>query len=90
MQKEITSDWYASWFDTPYYHILYKDRDNAEADSFMERLTSFLQLKQNDTILDLACGKGRHAISLSQDLTFRAWIYRHPAFNLQNNTSLRI
>jgi len=66
MQKEITSDWYASWFDTPYYHILYKDRDNAEADSFMERLTSFLQLKQNDTILDLACGKGRHAISLSQ------------------------
>lgn len=60
------NDWYASWFDTPYYHILYKDRDNAEADSFMERLTSFLKLKQNDTILDLACGKGRHAISLSK------------------------
>ncbi len=66
IQKEIMSDWYASWFDTPYYHILYKDRDNAEADSFMERLTNFLKLKQNDSILDLACGKGRHAISLSQ------------------------
>ncbi|MAZ72566.1 MAG: SAM-dependent methyltransferase [Flavobacteriaceae bacterium] len=66
MQKEITSDWYASWFDTPYYHILYKDRDNAEANSFMDRLTQFLQLEENDTILDLACGKGRHAISLSQ------------------------
>ena len=66
MQKETTSDWYASWFDTPYYHILYKDRDNEEADNFMERLTSFLQVKQNDTILDLACGKGRHAVSLSQ------------------------
>ncbi len=65
-QKEIMSDWYASWFDTPYYHILYKDRDNAEADSFMERLTNFLQLERKDTILDLACGKGRHAISLSK------------------------
>ncbi|MPT36590.1 MAG: SAM-dependent methyltransferase, partial [Flavobacterium sp.] len=26
MQKDTTT-WYASWFDTPYYHILYKDRD---------------------------------------------------------------
>lgn len=66
MQKETTSDWYASWFDTPYYHILYKDRGNVEAESFMERLTNFLHLKQNDTILDLACGKGRHSISLSK------------------------
>jgi len=66
MQKEITSNWYTSWFDTPYYHILYKDRDNAEADGFMKRLTNFLQLEQNDTILDLACGKGRHAVSLSK------------------------
>ncbi len=66
IQKEIMSDWYASWFDTPYYHILYKDRDNAEADSFMERLTGFLKLEKNDAILDLACGKGRHSISLSK------------------------
>jgi SAM-dependent methyltransferase len=66
IQKEIMSDWYASWFDTPYYHILYKDRGTIEAGSFMERLTNFLQLEQNDSILDLACGKGRHAISLSK------------------------
>jgi SAM-dependent methyltransferase len=66
MQKEIRNDWYASWFNTPYYHILYKDRNNDEAESFMERLTSFLQLKPNDTILDLACGKGRHSISLNK------------------------
>lgn len=66
IQKEIMSDWYASWFDTPYYHILYKDRDTKEADSFMERLTAFMQLQKNDTILDLACGKGRHSVSLSK------------------------
>ncbi len=65
MQKE-TENWFASWFDTPYYHILYHDRDHKEAASFMKRLTSFLKLKPNDTILDLACGKGRHAITLNQ------------------------
>lgn len=65
MQKE-TENWFASWFDTPYYHILYQDRDYKEAVGFMKRLTTFLNLKENDTILDLACGKGRHAITLNE------------------------
>ena len=25
------SDWFKSWFDSPYYHILYKYRNDAEA-----------------------------------------------------------
>lgn len=65
MQKE-TENWFTSWFDTPYYHILYKDRDYEEALIFMKKLTGFLELKKGQTILDLACGKGRHAISLSE------------------------
>jgi len=60
MQKD-TENWYTSWFDTPYYHILYKNRDYKEAGTFMENLTSFLKLPKNAEILDLACGKGRHA-----------------------------
>ncbi|MBE9489163.1 MAG: class I SAM-dependent methyltransferase [Bacteroidetes bacterium] len=60
MQKD-TENWYSSWFDTPYYHILYKNRDYKEAGDFMENLTSFLKLPKNAKILDLACGKGRHA-----------------------------
>jgi SAM-dependent methyltransferase len=60
MQKE-DENWYASWFNTPYYHILYKDRNHREAALFMNRLTAFLALKPKDTILDLACGRGRHA-----------------------------
>lgn len=54
-------NWYASWFDTPYYHILYKDRDYDEAAVFMQNLTAFLQLPKGASILDLACGKGRHS-----------------------------
>lgn len=60
MQKE-KDNWYASWFNTPYYHILYKDRNHREAALFMNQLTEFLKLEPKDAILDLACGKGRHA-----------------------------
>lgn len=60
MQKD-TENWYSSWFDTPYYHILYKNRDFKEAGDFMENLTTFLKLPKHAEILDLACGKGRHA-----------------------------
>ena len=59
------SNWYASWFDTPFYHILYKDRDHKEAESFMSNLTNYLNLPEGGKILDLACGKGRHAIYLN-------------------------
>lgn len=60
-----TKDWFTSWFDTPFYHILYKDRDDKEAQSFMETLTSYLNLHKNASILDLACGKGRHSVYLN-------------------------
>ena len=60
-----TKDWFTSWFDTPFYHILYKHRDDKEAQSFMENLTSYLNISEHGTILDLACGKGRHAVYLN-------------------------
>ena len=65
MQKE-TNNWFASWFDTPYYHILYKDRDYEEAQLFMDNITQYLNLPDDAKILDLACGKGRHSIYLNQ------------------------
>lgn len=58
--------WYASWFDTPYYHILYRDRDYTEAGHFMKQLTGYLKLDQESKILDLACGRGRHSIFLNR------------------------
>ena len=60
-----TTQWFASWFDTPYYHILYKDRDHEEAQTFMDVLTRYLNLPEQGRILDLACGKGRHSIYLN-------------------------
>ncbi len=61
-----TKEWFAEWFDSEFYHILYKDRDYKEAELFMKNLVSFLNLKKGSTILDLACGKGRHAVYLNK------------------------
>ncbi len=58
-------DWFVSWFDTSYYHILYKDRDDTDAQIFMQNITSFLKLPNQTHILDLACGKGRHSVFLN-------------------------
>ncbi|WP_299600084.1 class I SAM-dependent methyltransferase [uncultured Aquimarina sp.] len=65
MLKDSTM-WYASWFDTPYYHILYKDRGHEEAQQFMDNLSNYLNLEPGEKLLDLACGKGRHSIYLNQ------------------------
>ncbi|MFD1605983.1 class I SAM-dependent methyltransferase [Flavobacterium artemisiae] len=65
-QEDGNPNWYSSWFDTPYYHILYKDRNYREAQIFMDNLTHYLNLPEKAKVLDLACGKGRHSIYLNQ------------------------
>jgi SAM-dependent methyltransferase len=61
-----SENWFSSWFDSPYYHILYKDRNYREAQLFMDNLTHYLNMPEGAKVLDLACGKGRHAIYLNQ------------------------
>ena len=63
--EQPNDNWYASWFDSPYYHILYKDRDYEEAQLFMDNITNYLNLPEDAKILDLACGKGRHSVYLN-------------------------
>ena len=63
-------DWFSDWFDSKYYHILYTDRDNAEAEHFISNILDFLNPKKEQHILDLACGKGRHS-KLLNDLGYR-------------------
>jgi SAM-dependent methyltransferase len=57
----MEKDWFKSWFDSPYYHILYRDRDDREAKEFMDRLIDYLQPNPGSRILDMPCGKGRHS-----------------------------
>lgn len=55
------SRWFETWFNSPYYHILYQHRDPAEAENFVENLIQYLQPPEDAHFLDLACGAGRHA-----------------------------
>nr|WP_242922227.1 class I SAM-dependent methyltransferase [Pontibacter liquoris] len=59
-------EWFSTWFDSPYYHILYHNRDASEARQFIDKLLAYLHPKPHEKILDLACGKGRHSVYLSQ------------------------
>lgn len=54
------------WFDSDYYHILYKHRDYSEARNFIDNIVEYLDLKKGSKILDLACGIGRHSIYLEE------------------------
>ena len=58
-------DWFINWFNSKYYHILYKSRNKDEASDFIKTIISKLSLKSNESVLDLGCGNGRHSISLS-------------------------
>ena len=60
------SEWYLDWFNSPFYHQLYKERDYSEATYFMNNLISKLQIDKNSSILDLACGRGRYSLYLSK------------------------
>ncbi|MES2591989.1 MAG: class I SAM-dependent methyltransferase [Bacteroidota bacterium] len=56
--------WFENWFDSPYYHILYKHRNYKEAELFIDHLIDFIQPETNAKFLDLGCGKGRHSVYL--------------------------
>ena len=59
------ADWFTDWFNTSYYHTLYKNRNDDDAQLFMRNITEFLQLSKTSYIHDLPCGKGRHSIYLN-------------------------
>ena len=59
-------EWFESWFDSPYYHLLYKNRDHHEAQVFIDHLIQFLNPSPQARFLDLACGRGRHSVYLNQ------------------------
>ena len=59
------SDWFTDWFNTSYYHTLYKERNDKDAQLFMRNIINFLKIPSSSHLLDLPCGKGRHSIYLN-------------------------
>lgn len=57
--------WYEESFGKDYL-LVYKHRNQQDASREVEQAAKWLALKENDLILDLCCGMGRHAISLAK------------------------
>lgn len=53
--------WYKDWFNSNYYHLLYQHRDEEEALRFIQTLIQYLHPPVGATMVDVACGKGRHS-----------------------------
>ncbi len=62
----MKKEWFKEWFDSPYYHLLYNTRDEQEARFAIDNLLLALELTPGSKVLDLACGKGRHARYLAE------------------------
>ncbi len=59
-------NWYKSWFNSPFYPILYQNRDSRDARILLDNLLDRIDVEPHARILDLACGRGRHSIYLNQ------------------------
>lgn len=66
MVEGKTDGWFENWFDSVYYHILYKNRDLCEAELFIDNLINYLQPESSSKFLDLGCGRGRHSVYLNK------------------------
>jgi SAM-dependent methyltransferase len=55
------TEWFRLWFNSPYYHLLYENRNEAEAIACINNFTKHLKIPAGSSILDAACGKGRHS-----------------------------
>lgn len=58
-------EWYISWFNSPYYPLLYRKRDDREAAQFINGLLKVLSPRPDANFIDIACGTGRHSIYLN-------------------------
>lgn len=64
--KQDKFNWFEDWFNSPYYHLLYKDRNHIEAEHFICNILSYLAPEKFSKMLDVACGKGRHSLFISK------------------------
>jgi len=64
--QQAQTDWFETWFGSPYYKVLYQHRDELEAREFVENLLKYLNPLPDSRMLDIACGEGRFAKQLAE------------------------
>ena|ERR1700744_592754 len=62
----MANEWFYDWFNSPYYHLLYNKRNNAEAEYFVNNLCAHLKPPPHSRLFDIACGRGRFSVYLNK------------------------
>lgn len=63
--KSQEADWFEEWFGTDYLRI-YQHRDESEAERVIDLITAHVHGREIQSVLDLACGAGRHSKALCE------------------------
>ena len=58
--------WYDSWFGSAAYTLVYGHRDDDEAATMVDLIEQAVAPKPEASILDMGCGRGRHARELAR------------------------
>jgi SAM-dependent methyltransferase len=58
--------WYDSWFSSSAYTLVYGHRDEDEAATVVDLIEQVVAPAPDASILDMACGRGRHARELAR------------------------
>lgn len=56
---------YKEWFNSPFHHKLYAERDKEEAKTFIHNLLQILQPPPGSRILEIGCDRGHHSKMLA-------------------------
>ena len=79
----LPMNWFENWFGSPFYKILYQNRDEQEAQEFVENLLDYLKPPCGCDMLDIACGEGRFAKQLAEhDFDVVGIDISHPAIEI--------
>jgi len=60
------NQWYEKWFADKFYLELYQHRDEEDARWFINLLQRTINVSTHCSVLDIACGSGRHSIELAR------------------------
>lgn len=64
--QSAESPWYERWFDREEYELVYRDRNEAEGAQLIDLIESVVKPASDASVLDVACGRGRHARQLAR------------------------
>ena len=60
------AEWFEEWFNSEKYLIVYRHRNEAEAERIVNLILDNTDIKPGSDVIDLACGAGRHSILLAE------------------------